>query len=835
METLFSISNLSCSYSSNENEKALYIKKLNLEKGKLIFLLGSSGSGKSTLLETLGLMNNTIANGDILFCPEKDEISLKNLWLKGNDEKVALIRKNYYSFIFQNTNLMENFTAYENVCLSQMIKEGVKQEVALVTAKELMQKVKLPENEVDLGTLAVNLSGGQRQRVAFVRALNTNFKVLFGDEPTGNLDESNANELFEVIKESLNGQHSAIIVSHDINLAVKHADQIIVITKDVSKGYGEVFEENIFYRDSWISKSDKEIADFKTKIRDLYKTNVDHTKDIKSNQNVNTKNTYKSLFLKKEGKALLGKKYINFLILTTILFFTFLAIGFANGSLEYLNNKLNSAFVNWLNMSIPFSRSEGREIDNIIGKLNESGNKERFKYNKVTPYKENIFTVFNPTTQEKQAIKGRTVDLINDAKMLKEFVLSDKNLITENSQGFESEKDLSIIVTQKFLKENGYSENNTFFVLFNTIYSENLLKNDSNNLEIETPKIYLNTPIPVKAIVKDLPGKYGFINTLYFNQAFNQGGDNSFDIRTSDKLGNVKFLINADSVECFNLKNDIENFLSKSVKYKSFDPLLNSVQKHKMSYSKGYDFEITLTSAFTDTTAANEFFEEIKKIPSINKLKKNIFRIYNYSMVNEGQFSSISYDMISIYFTELKNVRAFSNFVLSDLNKDFNNNESAAKIEVDITKVTDKENFEFLSTVTNIIAYLLVLFGTVSIALFLFNLLKMHLSKVKMNLGTFKAVGLGNNVSRNIYFSIIIIFIFSSLVTSISLSSILGYGLNKIIETYFSVEKGFEYFKIYHNNTFFTIFFILLISSIVSWLTITKILSKSPGDLIYNR
>ena len=114
-------------------------------------------------------------------------------------------------------------------------------------------------------------------------------------------------------------------------------------------------------------------------------------------------------------------------------------------------------------------------------------------------------------------------------------------------------------------------------------------------------------------------------------------------------------------------------------------------------------------------------------------------------------------------------------------------------------------------------------------------LLKMHLSKVKMNLGTFKAVGLGNNVSRNIYFSIIIIFIFSSLIASISLASILGYGLNKIIETYFSVEIGFEYFKIFHFNTFFTIFFILFISSIVSWLTITKILSKSPGDLIYNR
>jgi ABC-type lipoprotein export system ATPase subunit len=835
MNRLFEIKKLTCSYSLNKEEKALYIENLVLEKGKLIFLLGSSGSGKSTLLETLGLMNNTIADGDIIFSPEAIDISLKQIWEEKDENRVAQIRKNYYSFIFQNTNLMENFTAYENVCLSRMIKDEVKQEDALVNARLLMEKVKLPENEVDLSTLAVNLSGGQRQRVAFVRALNTNFKVLFGDEPTGNLDESNANELFEVIKTSLNGQHSAIIVSHDINLAVKHADQIVVITKDTSKGYGEVKFENIFKRESWELKSEIEIAAFKSKIRELYKTNADHVKQSKDNETVNIKNTYQSLFLKKEGKALLGKGYLNFAILTTILFFTFLAIGFANGSLEYLHNKLDSAFVNWLNMSIPYSRSEGREIYNIEEKLKEQSNKQKFKYNNVTPYKENIFSIFNPSTLQKQAIKGRTVSIEDDGKMLREFVLSEKNLIAGNAGGFESEKDLSVIVTEKFLKENGYS-NNSYFVLFNTVYGTDKLEEDTNtNQNSILPKVYLNTPIPIKAIVKDLPGKYGFINTVYFNQAFNSGGDNSFDIRTSDKLGSLKFLMDVDSIEAFRIKEEVESYLSSTKNFEKYQPLLNQVERHKMSYSKGYDFDISLTEAFADTTQASIFFKEICSIPSIAKNKEKIYRIYNYSRVNEAQFSSVSYDMISIYFTDLKNVRSFASFVLNDLNKDNENKESSSKIEVDITKVTDKENFEFLSTVTNIIAYLLVLFGTVAIALFLFNLLKMHLSKVKMNLGTFKAIGLGNDVSRNIYFLIIIVFIACSLLVSILLSSAVGMALDKLIASMLSVEKDFAYFKIYHPNTFFTIFFIFLISAIVSWATISKILSKSPGDLIYNR
>ena len=222
---LFSISKLSCSYTLDKNEKALYIENLNIPAGKLIFLLGASGCGKSTLLETLGLMNNTIAEGEILLNTKEDKpIEVSNLWKPENYSLLTNVRKNNYSFIFQNTNLMENFTAYENVCLSGMIKQDVTQNEVLDSAKVLMEKVKLPDNEVNLNTLSVNLSGGQRQRIAFVRALNNNATILFGDEPTGNLDEANANELFEIVKSELSKGLSAIVVSHDIDLAVKYAD-----------------------------------------------------------------------------------------------------------------------------------------------------------------------------------------------------------------------------------------------------------------------------------------------------------------------------------------------------------------------------------------------------------------------------------------------------------------------------------------------------------------------------------------------------------------------------------------------------------------------------------
>ena len=210
MTPIFSIRNLSCSYSLKVEEQVLHIEKLDIPRGKIIFLLGASGSGKSTLLETLGLMNNTIAQGDIDF-NTKEKISLPALWAANSQSQLSEVRKKHFSFIFQNTNLMENFTAYENVCLSRMIKEDATQEAVLEEAKALMRKVKLPENEVGLSSLAVNLSGGQRQRVAFVRALNAGFTVLFGDEPTGNLHSDQATEIMELFKK-LNEQEKVTIV-----------------------------------------------------------------------------------------------------------------------------------------------------------------------------------------------------------------------------------------------------------------------------------------------------------------------------------------------------------------------------------------------------------------------------------------------------------------------------------------------------------------------------------------------------------------------------------------------------------------------------------------------
>ena len=291
-----------------------------------------------------------------------------------------------------------------------MIKSDVVQNKAMDSAVTLMRQVGLPESQVGYQTLSVNLSGGQRQRVSFVRALNSNFELLLCDEPTGNLDEVNASELLNIVKQNLTSGKTAILVSHDVNLALKYADQIILITKNNEHGYGEIRSENIFDRNSWSVMGSEELAAFRSNIVKLFlpDTNkLQHTEEQTGINKLKTENSYARLFRKKEGQVLLGKSYSNLSILTLIISFTFLAIGFANGALEYLNVKIKDPFVNWITIPLPSSKSSGSQFNAIMDSLNNKKLRDEYLIDSVTSYKETQLLFFPVNGTESEFSKGR--------------------------------------------------------------------------------------------------------------------------------------------------------------------------------------------------------------------------------------------------------------------------------------------------------------------------------------------------------------------------------------------------------------------------------------------
>ncbi len=253
MKQLFEIENLRCSYDKNYREGAskvvLEIKSLGIPYGKKVFIVGESGIGKSTILEVLGLMNNTIvpdASSRFVFYDRSGVATdLLALWRDGDDTRLSGFRREHFNFIFQSTNLMRNFTAYENISITRML-QGYSQQESFDRAAQVLADLGL--EHVGKERMAQELSGGQQQRLAFARAIIPDFTVLFGDEPTGNLDSENAVRAMELLSSKLSGvsDSSAIIVSHDMHLAVTFADIVIKIRKE-SNGRADGSDE-VTYR-----------------------------------------------------------------------------------------------------------------------------------------------------------------------------------------------------------------------------------------------------------------------------------------------------------------------------------------------------------------------------------------------------------------------------------------------------------------------------------------------------------------------------------------------------------------------------------------------------------
>jgi len=266
MQKLFEIEKLSCSYDRTFvpglSKVVLEISHLVLPRGKKIFIVGESGIGKSTILEVVGLMNNTIVPNPetrfLFYDNEGKEVDLMALWETNSDEELSKFRLRHFNFIFQSTNLMRNFTAYENIAITRML-QGYSKDESFAKASDILRDLGL--GSLDTERLAQELSGGQQQRLAFARAVLPDFTVLFGDEPTGNLDPENAMRAMELLSQKLSQLEgsSAVIVTHDMHLASTFADVVIKVHKAIRSEkdthgevefYGLIDDSSVYVPDS---------------------------------------------------------------------------------------------------------------------------------------------------------------------------------------------------------------------------------------------------------------------------------------------------------------------------------------------------------------------------------------------------------------------------------------------------------------------------------------------------------------------------------------------------------------------------------------------------------
>ena len=182
---------------------------LTVARGDRVAIIGSSGSGKTTLLQLLGGLDEATA-GDV-------RVSGQSLTELSNSER-GLLRNRCLGFVYQFHHLLPEFSALENVAMPLLVR-GEKPDVAARSAEALLSRVGLAER---LGHRPGQLSGGERQRTAVARALVTRPDVVLADEPTGNLDRSTGERVFELMLE-LNSDFgtSLVVVTHDPEIAAR--------------------------------------------------------------------------------------------------------------------------------------------------------------------------------------------------------------------------------------------------------------------------------------------------------------------------------------------------------------------------------------------------------------------------------------------------------------------------------------------------------------------------------------------------------------------------------------------------------------------------------------
>lgn len=200
-------------------QNQIILKNINLRinENQLVSILGPSGSGKSTLLNIMGLLL-PFDSGEIILD--------KEIYTELNSQKRASIRNQKIGFVFQFHHLLGEFTAKENILMPLYIREKNIAKEDLIYFDKIIQLLEIKDL---IEKTPSQISGGESQRVAIARALITQPKIVLADEPTGNLDDKNAHNLYDLfIKLKNEFNHTIVMVTHNKDLT-KDSDQIIYL------------------------------------------------------------------------------------------------------------------------------------------------------------------------------------------------------------------------------------------------------------------------------------------------------------------------------------------------------------------------------------------------------------------------------------------------------------------------------------------------------------------------------------------------------------------------------------------------------------------------------
>lgn len=508
-------------------------------------------------------------------------------------------------------------------------------------------------------------------------------------------------------------------------------------------------------------------------------------------------------FTHKELSVLYGRNRKNLLWLGMVFFVTFLAIGFGNGSLKYLEMKMKSPFVNWINIAIP--ASEAHRMDELIKLLNDSTVKQHYKIASANAYHEFTLNLWDIYNQGTRVFLGRSIAI--DDPLLKE-VFTSKNLI--KGKPFSSENEIGLIVTDSLLKTTSQDTSHRFvFWRFRDSHQD-----------------YRNLPLPIVAVVKELPGKHLFAVTPYmYALLWESSSGNPFNPIDEREL----YLYVGESEDSARIIRDSVDMYFRRQSRKGFRPyVMPALLEDYFGYNNGFLIKTTFRPQPNSLQTIDSIFDQFKADVVNRWMQSKIERYHNYSSRLYPVNHIRQYDNLSLNFSALSHVRDFASF-LSGMEY---------SLKIDMAQTESKENYDFISRLTRIGSFILLLFSIYSISMFLSDVMRMHIEKNRVNLGTLMAFGIDNKGLRNLYANIAFRFVSYAMFSGLVVSAIFGsIGGVRLFLKFFraGVESGQLYFSLVNEWTVVAVFIIWIASFLAVYFTLGRLLKYTPGDLVYER
>lgn len=540
---------------------------------------------------------------------------------------------------------------------------------------------------------------------------------------------------------------------------------------------------------------------------------------------------YLKLFIRREGKVVLGRRYSNVWLLTAVLVATFFAIAFANGSLNYLNYKMNDPFIKWVDI-----RNDNRPsaFNALKQDLDDSLKAKKYHYESYSYDYEYSYNFFGVADSLHSYLRCRFFDVKN--KELIKAIIDKENKVLgiDPAQVDElSANSLGVFITEKVARRLGFVDEKG--ALDVPAYMDLYRRSDgADNLGFRLTNDRARVPLPVLGVVRRLPGSADFV--AFTNLYLQLQSDQTFFMNNDEYASSLCYFVPED-VDESEFDSRLEQLLSDNtdvsfvVDNMSYSPQeLFSYKNRVTAVEDGYtDYYLGFRKVFvTDTLGIDP-----RTACMVNDLLlsefpgKDIHRIYEYSY-DWGALPTGDY--ISIYFNDLKEIKAFAEEVVEK-----------NELEIEMSQINAKENFQSVSVMAITLSVVMVIFAIVCILLFIVNLLQSYFQKVKRNIGTFKAFGISNGELQKVYMTIMLALVAASLVISLVVVTLV-----QLLLPLLGITKGdgFGFLSLWRCDvihafppliTLAAIIVVVAAAALTVRAVMKNLLSATPGDLIYDR